>query len=36
MREKIEHDMRALLQLDVDESLREAVVEWLDNMNEIG
>ena len=34
MREKIEHDMRALLQLDVDESLREAVVEWLDNMND--
>ena len=34
MREKIEHDMRALLQLDVDESLREAIVEWLDNMND--
>ena len=34
MREKIEHDMRALLQLDVDESLREAVVEWLDNMDD--
>ena len=34
MREKIEHDMRALLQLDVDESLREALVEWLDNMND--
>ena len=34
MREKIEHDMRALLQLEVDESLREAVVEWLDNMND--
>ena len=34
MREKIEHDMRALLQLDIDESLREVIVEWLDNMND--
>ena len=29
-REKIEHNMRALLELDVDETLKEAMEEWLE------
>ena len=30
MREKIEHTMRALLELDIDEVLKEALEEWLE------
>ena len=30
MREKIEHNMRALLELDIDEKLKEAMEEWLE------
>ncbi|MBR6798970.1 MAG: 4Fe-4S dicluster domain-containing protein, partial [Firmicutes bacterium] len=30
MREKIEHNMKALLELDVDEKLKEAMEEWLE------
>ena len=30
MREKIEHTMRALLELDIDERLKEAMEEWLE------
>ncbi len=30
MREKIERNMRALMELDVDERLKEAIVEWLE------
>lgn len=30
MREKIEHNMKALLELDVDENLKEAIEEWLE------
>ena len=30
MREKIEHNMKALLELDVDENLKEAMEEWLE------
>ena len=29
-REKIEHNMKALLELDVDENLKEAMEEWLE------
>lgn len=28
--EKIEHNMKALLELDVDENLKEAMEEWLE------
>lgn len=34
MREKIEHNMRALLELDVDEELKEAMKEWLEYMDD--
>lgn len=34
MREKIEHNMKALLELDVDESLKEAMEEWLEYKND--
>ena len=30
MREKIEHTMRAILELDIDENLKEALSEWLE------
>ena len=30
MREKIEHNMKALLELDIDEKLKEAMEEWLE------
>ena len=28
MREKIEHNMKALMELDIDEKLKEAIEEW--------
>ena len=30
MREKIEHNMKALMELDIDEKLKEAIEEWLE------
>ena len=34
MREKIEHTMKALLELDIDEDLKEALQEWLEYKND--
>ena len=34
MREKIEHNMKALLELDIDEVLREAMQEWLEEKDD--
>ena len=34
MREKIEHNMRALLELDVDERIKEAMEEWLEEKDD--
>ncbi len=34
MREKIEHNMKALLELDIDEDLKEAISEWIEYKND--
>ena len=34
MREKIEHNMKALMELDIDEKLKEAIEEWLEYKND--
>ena len=34
MREKIEHNMKALMELDIDEKLNEAIEEWLEYKND--